>query len=351
MGRKLVTATYLIFLAQSAGQQVLAFSAATDALNLPRRQQQIILFGVFALLGVVLLLVCSMGYNYYKARKYALELREKNKLIEDHSRSLAILNEKILGQNAALEEDNDLKNKLLSVISHDLRHPLTNTKSILDLVNMKLVSNEEAQPLFAQLEAQYGRSINLLDNLLYWIKNQIHGSYMQREDVKLHRLVVHIIDEQKMPLQRKRLEVFNNIDEQLEWHCEREILRIILRNLFTNAIKFTEPGGWIKFGAELSGDKLQISVEDNGVGMDAQTLQKVSAENHYTSRGTNDEEGSGLGLMLIRDLIKSINGNLLVDSEPGKGSLFTLEINDVDDTCLGNSAHIAHQEPTISANL
>jgi signal transduction histidine kinase len=269
-----------------------------------------------------------LKYNYKRARKYAELLQEKNKLIEQHSEEVEILNQHVTAQNDKLGADNKLKDKLLSVISHDLRHPLANTKSILDLINLKLVSFDEAEQLFAQLEAQYVRSITLLDNLLFWIKGQMEGVEARKADVSVFSLVEILADEQRMPLVKKKIKVVNDIDPSVAWHAEKESIKIIFRNLLSNAVKFTNKDGQIVFSSLITArGEAVIKVKDNGVGMDEETLDKINRQLHYTSKGTANEEGSGLGLMLIRDLIKKFDGTLQVKSTRGQGSEFIVTFN------------------------
>ncbi len=297
--------------------------------------KSIILICVLVGMIIVVMLIASVTYSYRKAKAYAAELGEKKRLLEEHAHSVAVLNDKVTGQNAILEEDNRLKSKLLSVISHDLRHPLTNTKSIIDLVNLKLVSHEEAETLFAQLEAQYVRALTLLDNMLYWIKSQVHGGTVEKVNVNINQLINSLIEEQKLTLQKKNINAENLVDMDIDWCAEKELLKIIFRNLLTNAIKFTNSNGLIQFTSEINGAETKIAVTDNGIGMNNETLTRVCLETqHYTSKGTANEEGSGLGLMLIRDLIKKINGSLNIDSQAGKGSTFTVSVVSVNEPCL-----------------
>lgn len=204
----------------------LAVQSQFSGMQRSSETKSIILICVTLIMLIVILLIFSIGYNYRRARHYAAELSNKNHLIQEHAHSVAMLNQKITGQNSILEADNELKSKLLSVISHDLRHPLTNTKSILDLISLKLVSHEEAEGLFAQLESQYSRSISLLDNMLYWIKSQVHGGTIVKTKNNLHALINSLIEEQKLNLQKKNITAINCLDNDLEWYAERELLRI-----------------------------------------------------------------------------------------------------------------------------
>jgi two-component system sensor histidine kinase/response regulator len=310
-------------------EKQLAIQKQISEIQKESQTKSVVLLCILIIMLIVVLLVFSVSYNYKKAKLYAAELNEKSRQIEEHANSVARLNKKILGQNNILEEDNNLKSRLLSIISHDLRHPLTNTKSIIDLINLNLVSNKEAGHLYQHLEAQYTRAINLLDNLLYWIKSQVHDGRVEKLEVNLHQMVSELVEEQKLQLQKKEIQVSNLISNELEIYAENEVLKIVFRNLLTNAIKFTNHFGTIQFSSELNGAELKIIVRDNGVGMNPETLSRIQGLSHYTSRGTAGEDGSGMGLMLIRDLIKKIDGTLSIESTLGEGSAFTVALTHV----------------------
>lgn len=310
-------------------EKQLAIQKQISEIQKESETKSIVLLCILVIMLIVVLLIFSVSYNYKKAKIYAADLNEKNRLIEEHANSVDRLNEQIIGQNAILEEDNNLKSTLLSIISHDLRHPLTNTKSIIELINLHLVSNQEAGHLYQHLEAQYNRAINLLDNLLYWIKSQVHDGKVEKTTINLNQMLNSLVEEQKLSLQKKEIVIFNKVDTELEIYAENEVLKIIFRNLLSNAIKFTNPDGCIQFTSEMDGGDIRISIKDNGVGMNPNTLSRIQGLSHYTSRGTAGEDGSGLGLMLIRDLITKINGCLTIESEQGEGSTFTIVLTNV----------------------
>jgi signal transduction histidine kinase len=116
----------------------------------------------------------------------------------------------------------------------------------------------------------------------------------------------------------------NLVDKGINMVAEKEMIRIVCRNLISNAIKFTNPGGYIEIKSRIDGDKLYISISDSGIGMSLETIRKVNAKIYYNTKGTSYEKGSGFGLMLCRDLVTKHGGELLVESEPGKGSEFTI---------------------------
>ncbi len=289
-------------------------------------QQKTLITLYTGFLVVFVIIVFLLSYSYKKARRYTDELNVKNKQIEQQLALLDKLNGEVLKQNEALEGDSMLKSRLLSIITHDLRKPLANTQSIIHLVNMDLVSQEEAQDLFAQLEAQYNRVMALTDNLLFWIRAQVSGTQLELAPVNMQHVLGGIIEEQKIPVNEKQINVVNKLPPDLNWMAEKETLRIMFRNLLNNAIKFTPIGGTITIDGHTDATTTNVTVTDTGIGMAKDVIERISQENYYTSKGTQNEEGSGFGLMLIRDLVKKQNGKLLIKSTPGQGSSFTISL-------------------------
>jgi signal transduction histidine kinase len=291
-----------------------------------KEQLLIITVGTFILIIVAVLAVLAL-VNYQRQRFFGKELKQKNEIIEKNSASLDQLNKEISHQNLLLEEDNKTKNKLLSIISHDLRTPLVNTKGVLNLVNQGMVPPEEADRLLQLLETQYLGTTSLLDNLLFWIKGQMDGKEDDKVKVGMHQLIKVLEEEHRMPLLKKKILLRNLVDRDLAIVTEKEMMRIVCRNLISNAIKFTNENGTIDITSRLGDDHcLYLAVKDNGIGMTKEAIEKVNAKQYYNTTGTSYEKGSGFGLMLCRDLISKAGGELIVESEPGKGSTFTIRM-------------------------
>jgi len=144
--------------------------------------------------------------------------------------------------------------------------------------------------------------------------------------VNLYLLIKALEDEQRLPLQKKNIHLYNNIDKSINITAEKEMMRIVCRNLISNAIKFTNENGYIELNSRTEKDVLYLTVKDSGIGMTAEAIEKVNAKIYYNTTGTSLEKGSGFGLMLCRDLIHKHGGELLVASEPGKGSEFTVRM-------------------------
>lgn len=292
-----------------------------------KEQLLIITVGTFILIIVAVLAVLAL-VNYQRQRFFGKELKQKNEIIEKNAASLDQLNKEISHQNTLLEEDNKTKNKLLSIISHDLRTPLVNTKGVLNLVNQGMVPPEEADRLLQLLETQYLGTTSLLDNLLFWIKGQMNGKEDDKVKVGLYHLMKNLEEEHRMPLTKKHITLNNQIDKDLSVVTEKEMIRIVCRNLISNAIKFSNENGSVELTSRVDQDQhlLYLTVKDTGIGMTKEAIEKVNAKQYYNTTGTSYEKGSGFGLMLCRDLITKAGGELIIESEPGKGSAFTIKM-------------------------
>jgi two-component system sensor histidine kinase/response regulator len=306
-------------------QKINAEKEVSSSRRVQQEQLLVITVGTFILIIVAVLAVLAL-VNYQRQRFFGKELKQKTEIIQKNAASLDLLNKEISNQNLLLEEDNKTKNKLLSIISHDLRTPLVNTKGILNLVNQGMVPKEEADHLLLQLETQYIGTTSLLDNLLFWIKGQMNGQHNDKVNVNLYLLIRALEDEQRLPLQKKNIHLYNNIDKGITITAEKEMMRIVCRNLISNAIKFTNENGSIELNSRTDKDTLYLTVKDSGIGMSQEAIEKVNAKIYYNTTGTSLEKGSGFGLMLCRDLIHKHGGELLVESAPGQGSAFTVRM-------------------------
>lgn len=285
----------------------------------------ILTVGTFILI-ILAVLVVMVFINYQKQKHFSRELRAKNILIEAQIEEMGTLNKEISQQNRMLEADNKTKDKLLSIISHDLRNPLVNTKGILNLVNQEMVPEDQAKQLLLQLETQYMGTTSLLDNLLFWLKGQMSGKNLDRSVFIVYQLVKGLEDEHKMLFRRKNITFNNNLHPQMFINADKEMIRIVLRNLISNAIKYTPENGTIQVHATQSITHAIICVEDSGIGMTQETIEKINAKQYYTTAGTSMEKGSGFGLMLCSDLINRHDGNLIIESLPDKGSKFIIQL-------------------------
>ncbi len=309
-------------------QDLLKLNAENEVLitkRVAKQQLTIIIVGTFILIIVAVFAVLAL-VNYQRQRFFGKELRKKNAIIEKNANSLDQLNKEISQKNLLLEEENNTKNKLLSIISHDLRTPMVNTKGILNLLNHGMISPEDTTSLLQQLEAQYQGTTSLLDNLLFWIKGHMSGKGNEKIPIQLYELISILEEEHRVQLDGKHIRFQNTIDPLLTIIADKEMIRIVFRNLISNAIKFTPEKGLITLSAKRADNFIFLTVKDSGIGMTSEAIQKVNARQYYSTKGTLLEKGTGFGLMLCNDLVTKNGGELLLESEPGMGSSFTVKM-------------------------
>ncbi|WP_407431420.1 tetratricopeptide repeat protein [Arcticibacter sp.] len=282
----------------------------------------VVLGVVSAGLFTLILLTILWYKNYRRARSYSKELMDKNDVIQKHVLALNQLNSAITEQNERLEESNRMKDKLLSIVSHDLRTPLSNTKGILDLVEGNYLSPAELSQLLKDLDAQYVKSLTLLDNLLFWIKGQMSGSPLESKVIDLKPLIDSLCHELEISAAKKDIALINDIHAELSISGDREMIKVVFRNLLTNALKFTEKG-YVRIYATVE-EGITVHVEDSGIGMSEEVLQKVLSRSYFTTKGTHKESGTGFGLLICKDLIEKHGASLSVKSEVGLGAVFSV---------------------------
>ncbi len=221
-----------------------------------------------------------------------------------------------------LEESNKLKDKLLSIVSHDIRSPLNSLRGTLDLFLRGAISNEELHMLSQNLVNKLDVTYNLLENLLNWTKSQMQGMKVSKKEINLKTIAESCI-KLLSPLAEKKLVTINNkIQEPYHAFADQEMVKLILRNLLSNAIKFTAAGNEIELDAKIEDQNTLISVKDNGMGISQENQDKLFKMENFTTSGTSNETGMGLGLLLCKDFVEKNGGLIWFESEQGKGSTF-----------------------------
>ena len=224
-----------------------------------------------------------------------------------------------------LETLNRTQNKLFSIIAHDLRSPFNNIIGLSELLleNVKETNDTESEKCVGFINSTAENTLNLLDNLLHWAKSQTGELLYKPEKIILSDFILEIIGLQTSLANAKNISLQYSSTEDIEVYTDENILATILRNLISNAVKFTNPEGHINVSATINEHQVEISVADNGVGMSEETIQKIFDPSiKVTSKGTANENGSGFGLVLCREFVEKLDGQLLIESEEGKGSNF-----------------------------
>lgn len=240
--------------------------------------------------------------------------------LKTQRRKLTEANEKMEFQNAALEENSILKDRLLSVLSHDLRSPVAALGSTLEIIRLGDVSAEDSKILLDELSVRVERTSQLLDNLLFWIKNQLNSITPQKEQIELSDLVKESLVLLDAAIQQKELRIQSEIPADFTLLADKEMIRLVLRNLISNAVKFSQKGGAICIGAGNDERASFLFVEDNGIGIDSTELSTIFQFKNSATFGTQKEIGMGIGLSLVRDFVKANNGQIEVSSQLNKGT-------------------------------
>lgn len=223
------------------------------------------------------------------------------------------------------------KDKLFSIIAHDLRSPFN---SIIGFSELLIENNDD---VLLEDSEQYSKIINsaakntltLLDNLLNWAKSQTGQLHFNPEKILFSEVVQEIITLSKTIAKSKNIALECSCTDNLEIFADVNMLHTVVRNLISNAIKFTNVGGHIKVSTALKQDHVEITISDNGIGINKEKCTELfSIASNTTTLGTADENGSGLGLVLCKEFIQKNNGDIWVESEENKGSnfIFTLPI-------------------------
>ncbi len=232
---------------------------------------------------------------------------------------------KLKEQRLELEKLNVLKDRLFSIIAHDLRGPLHNLQEVLSLIHANVLSDEEKEYLLVELSRSVDQSVGLMENLLSWASSQQKGEKLKPEGFRINELVEEVLNSIKALVEKKDLNLKFGLEEDLKVLADREMIRIVLRNLIGNAIKFSHKGGTISIKSQQD-DGLIISISDEGVGMPPEVLKQLFSIDLQSRKGTLKEEGSGLGLILCKDFIDKNSGHLKVESEEGQGSTFSFTL-------------------------
>lgn len=230
-------------------------------------------------------------------------------------------------KNQYLEELNKTKDKLFSIIGHDLRSPIAGIGSMLDLISMETGENDysRVQQYMALMRKSTSTTIDLLDNLLDWSRSQNNSLLIKKESFLINQLIEENLNFFSNVSKQKNIELIfsNECEVDMLVIADKIMITTVLRNLINNAIKFTARGGKVKVSARQTGDYVKISVSDTGVGIkDADQSGLFNFNTNKSSYGTEGEKGTGLGLVLCRDFIEKNDGTIWVESVYGKGTTF-----------------------------
>jgi signal transduction histidine kinase len=286
--------------------------------NKTLKQYKYLAYGLGALLLLSILVLLSVFLN-------KKTLNNKVNSLETIKKQYKLENASLLDQNQHLEEMNQVKDRLFSIVSHDLKDSITGVKAFLDLLKEDSISREEFDELIPELSDNADSASALLMNLLNWSKSQ-----MQNLEPKPEQFNIQDIFVEKMNLVEKKVNQKQIIllDESIKdfVFADKSMIEIVIQNLLANAIKFSRIGDVITLSNRERNGNVLICIEDTGVGISKENQEKLFKNGGFTTRGTSHEKGTGLGLSICKELVELNDGKIWVESEPNLGSKFFVEL-------------------------
>ena len=234
-------------------------------------------------------------------------------------------NLKAIEASVALREANDSKTKLLSILSHDLRSPLNSIQGFLEILIDFDLEEDERKAIKAKLLKETKGTQDMLFNLLTWTKSQMDGGVkVNLVAVNLHQIIESCIDVQRTAALEKSITINNKVDAEVFVKADVDMLKLVIRNLLNNAIKFTNIGGEIATSSEVSSVTGTLIIKDNGIGIEENKAARIFTMNSESTYGTNNEKGVGLGLLLCKEFTELQDGKITVATSPKTGTAFSL---------------------------
>lgn len=250
-------------------------------------------------------------------------------IIEEQKKVLERNNQELLTQTKSLNEINATKNKLFSIIAHDLRNPFSNIIGFSELMKDELDSldKNEIKTFASHINNSANQTLKLLDNLLEWARMQQGKIAFSPSTIDLKQLSEEVIQLLSDRAQKKNIRLLNLIPAHFRLLADAEMYKAILRNLLSNALKFTRQGGKVEISAKVYEHETWVTVADNGIGISNENVKKLfNAATNFTIHGTENESGTGLGLILCKDFVEKHGGRIWVESKVEAGSSFTFSI-------------------------
>jgi signal transduction histidine kinase len=292
--------------------EIAALSEERDLINDTIKKQEF----VTNILVVVMALSVILLATVYRSGQ---RRRQINTLLLRHQQEMERRSEE-------LERLNQVKDKFFSIISHDLRSPINALAGLLDLLDKGAVKPEELSRHIHELKTRFNHTRTLLNNLLDWTLLQMDKLNLQAARIDLHKIAEENI-QLLGSVPTKKISMFNLIPPDTIAFADSNTVNLVIRNLMTNAIKFTNDGGEVRITADDRGNEWFVSVSDNGVGMNPDVIKILFDKTApYTTRGTANEKGTGLGLILCKEFVEKNGGRIFVESEEGKGSKFSFTL-------------------------
>ena len=276
---------------------------------------------LYALLAALIVVSALLVFTYLKRNSSIKDLQE----LEEKNVKIELQNGAFSEQTKHLENVNNVKDKLFSIVSHDLKDSLSSINGFIDLLKDGSLTREEFDDLIPELSENANNASLLLFNLLNWSKSQ-----MQSLEPKPSLFDIQEVFESKVKLVDQRMESkgITLVDHTLRdfAYADRNMFEIVIQNLLANALKFCKNGDTITVSNYISNGSCIVSIADTGIGVSKENLSKLFKNNSFTTMGTNNEKGTGLGLSICKELVELNHGKIWVESTQGIGSTFYVQL-------------------------
>ncbi|MBK7499312.1 MAG: HAMP domain-containing histidine kinase [Ignavibacteriales bacterium] len=239
------------------------------------------------------------------------------------------LNKKLNLLNTRLIEINSSKDRFFSIIAHDLRGPFNVLLGISEMLSgdAENLSGEEIKHFNYLLNLSLKKQYELLTDLLEWAKLQNGSSKLNYQSINLYSELNSLIVSLQITASLKNINIINNVDDNILLYADKNMLLLVLRNLISNSIKFTNKNGCVKISAEQAKDSVEIIIEDNGIGIsEADLKQLLRIDVYHSTTGTANEMGTGLGLILCKEIIEKHSGSIKIESKLNIGTRIIIQL-------------------------
>ena len=283
------------------------------------------------------LAIVFIFYGLYLIKKenteYQFRLLAKNRAL--HKKNLEVKNQKELiaekanqlqAQTKELAELNSLKNRLFSIISHDLKSPMYALSHLFQNMKRYNLPAEEVKAMMPEVAKDLNYTIGLMENLLQWSKSQMQSDAVRAQEIDLCAMVNDVIKMLRLQAEEKCVTINFSNEGPAHVFADKDMIQLVLRNLISNSIKFTPKDGSVTVAINKHSYFAEVAVQDTGTGISDEALKKINENVFYTTKGTASESGTGLGLMLCKEFLAKNGGQMHIESRVGKGSTFSFTL-------------------------
>jgi two-component system, sensor histidine kinase and response regulator len=263
------------------------------------------------------------AFVYYRQKRKQQRI---NTQLEDKNHEVLLQKANIDEQAHKLNDLNNLKDRLISVLAHDLRAPLSTLRGLFNLLQDDSITHQELIEMIPTVLKKLEYTSDFLDTLLFWINSQMENFENSVKTFSVKEIVEYEIESHNEQATLKGICLIDNVPNTTMASADPNSIRIVIRNLITNAIKFSKDGDVIGVTANTEDDDVVISVKDTGMGIPEQQLKKLFRNKVDSKTGTSNESGTGMGLLFCKDLVEKCSGRIWVTSKVGEGSEFTFTV-------------------------